>query len=248
MMKKHNIGRDFAIKEAFAKHLLKAVDEIIPVTRELRALMQRERAYRVAICADRMVDDASKLLEKYNQEVKNGQYGIHSPLPIILIAFAKENQPISVDRGLALPNPKPAQLGDKNSQWYLMRADHIEKRVQIAFFAHTSESAKALTSQIRLYLQKYGNYRFPVTWHFGGYDFDLTASFQEIPITDDVADLPERTNLTVLLWNLTVQCQIPYLKAPEPHQYITDEHGNQVIKGYGINQSLNLSQTNVSSS
>lgn len=240
-MKKDNIGRDFVVKEAFAKHLLNAVDTVIPVTRELEAFMQRERSYRVAVCADRMVDDAAKLLEKYNQEVKNGQYGIHSPLPVILVAFAKDNQPISVDRGMALPNPKMTQLGDKDSQWYSIRTDHIEKRVQLAFFAHTSESAKAITSQVRLFFQRYGNYRFPVKWHFGGYDFDLTASFQDIPVTDDVADFPERTNLTVLLWNLTLQFQMPYLEAPKPHVYITDSMGNRVLRGYSPNESSNIS-------
>lgn len=228
MMKKDNIGRDFAIKEAFARHFLKGIDEVMPVTREMESWLGRERQYRAAVCADRMIDDVEKLLAKYHQSANGAENGINSPLPMILIAFAKDNQPIAPDKGFALANPRMVQLAE-NGEHYKMRVDHIEKRVQIAFLAHTSETAKAMTSQMRLYFQRYGKYRFPVSWHFGGYDFTLTASLQEIPVTDDLADLPERTNLTVLTWNLILQCQIPYLSAPLPAEYTDD--GKR--KGYG---------------
>lgn len=232
MKKNDNIGRDFAFKEAFIRHLLKATDEIIPVTKELQVYMQRDRTHRVAVCADRMIDDAQKLLDKYNQTLKGANHGIHSPLPVILVAFSKDNQPIAADRGEALSYPRLMQLGDEFSQYYKMRMDHVEKRVQIAFFAHTSETAKSLTSQIRLYFQRFNYYRYPIAWHFGGYDFELTGSFQEFPVPDEVADLAERTNLTILVWNLTAQFQIPYLTAPEPHEYIQDNEGREVLKGY----------------
>lgn len=237
-MKKDNIGRDIVAKEYFIRHFMKAVDTIIPVTRELESFMARDRAYRVGVCADRMIDDASKLLEKYHQTLKNGKHGIHSPFPMILVAFSKDNQPISPDRGMAIPYQRYTQLGDGNSQVYKMMSDFVEKRVQLAFFAHTSETAKAMTSQIRLYLQRYGNYRFPINWHFGGYEFELTGSFQDIPVADEIADIPERTNITVLVWNITMQFQIPYLQAPEPKRIITDKNGLEVVEGYPFTKGI----------
>lgn len=232
---KDNIGRDFAIKEAFAKHFMLGIDEIVPVTRELSVYNNRKREERAAICPDRLVDDARKFLNKYHQEKKNGQTGIHAPLPMIFVAFGKDNNPIDPAKGKALPDFRMVQLGNAESEWYKIRLDHIEKRVQIAFFAHTSETAKAMTSQMRLYLQRYRNRMFPIAWHFGGYDFELTGSFDEVPVMDEVADFPERENLTVLIWNLTVHAQIPYLNAPEPAEYISDKR-----KGYGTVQRVNF--------
>lgn len=66
-------------------------------------------------------------------------------------------------------------------------------------------------------------------WQFGGYDFQLTAALPEVPASDDLADLADRSNLTVLTWSLNLECQIPYLSAPMPHE-LTDD--GKHLKGY----------------
>lgn len=234
-MSQDNIGRDLPLKTAFANHWVKAMGEILPVTRELENLIARKPEHRAYIVADRMIDDVEKLLAKYHQSEKDGEYGIHAPLPVMLIAFAKDNNPISKDRGRASARWEYVQLdcsGDKSAPFYKWRLDYVEKRVQIAFFAKTSESAKSITSQMRLFLQRFQNYRFPVTWHFGGYDFNLTATIQEIPVVDMVADLPNRQNLTVLTWDLIVEFQIPYIQAPRPLMIIQDGKHKGKYQGF----------------
>lgn len=214
-MKPDNIGRDIPLKEAFLRHWLNGVAEIAPVTRELEAFKQRAPHLQTLVCAERMVDDVAKMLDKYHQSAKDADSGIHSPFPVMLVAFAN-HQPIASDKGVAVANPCTVRLG---GQWYKMRTDFVERRVQIAFFAHTGETARAMTSQMRLYWLRFNQQRFAVQWRFGGHEFDLTASAQDIPVTDDLADLPDRSNLTVLLWNMTLQYQMPYVSAPEPARY-----------------------------
>lgn len=225
---KDNIGRILPIKQAFAAHLLRGIDEIVPVTDEMKKWLTRPRETRALLCADRMIDDVEKLLKKYHDTPKGSENGIHAPLPVMLVAFGKDAPPISADRNRLLPNPKMVQLAE-NGEFYQMRTDFIEQRVQIAFFAHTSETAKAMTSQMRLYLARFNQFQFPVAWRFGGYDFELFANLTEMPASDELADLADRTNLTVLTWTLTLECQIPYLNAPQPHE-LTDD--GKHLKGY----------------
>lgn len=218
-----NIGRDLPIQQAFATWLMKGIDELIPVTDELRIYLKRERRLRAGVCQGRMIDDVEKLLNKYHQSENGLTMGINSPFPVILIAFARENNQLSSWTAWTA-NWEYARI---NEQYFPFRTDHIEKRVQVAFFAHTPETAKALTSQMRLYCQQFRNNRFPVLWRFGGHEFELTASFNDLPM-DVLADIPDRTNLTVFTWDFTIQAQIPYLKTPENPEY--DENGR--LKGF----------------
>lgn len=210
-------GRTLPIKEAFARHFLRGIDEAYAATEEMRDWLNRDRATRALLCADRMIDDAEKLLNSYQEKNKGQEKGLHTPLPVILIAFGRDTQPASPDRLRPLPNPEYVQLAEQG-ETYQWRVDFVEQRVQIAFFAHTAETARAMTSQMRLFFQRYGNNRFPVRWQFGGYEFDLTASIQDLPASDDIADLDGRTNLTVLTWTFTLDYQIPHITAPTPHE------------------------------
>lgn len=242
--KTDTIGRDIPLKEAFVRHFLDGVAEIIPVTRELENLKARNPAFRVVVCAERMVDDVAKMMDKYHQSAKDADSGIHAPLPVILLAFAKDHQPIAPDKGMAVADPHITPLV-QGGNWYAMRTDFVERRVQVAFIAHEGESARAMTSQMRLYFLRYGKMRFPVWWHFGGQDFDLTAAVQDLPASDDLADLPDRSNLTVLLWNLTVQYQIPYLFAPEPAKYGQDGKRIGIVPVRQVDLSLNRTDNGV---
>lgn len=222
-----NIGRTLPMKQAFCAHFLRGIDEVVAVTDEMRNWLSRPRHERAVLCADRMIDDVEKLLKKYHDTPKGSESGIHAPLPVILIAFAKDHQAIEPDRNRATPNPEMVQLAE-NGEFYKMRTDFVSQRVQVAFFAHTSETAKAMTSQMRLYFQRFDQVHFPVAWRFGGYDFELTATMTDMPPSDDLADLADRTNLTVLTWTFQIEYQIPYLSAPVPHE--TTPNGK--LKGF----------------
>ncbi len=222
------IGRTLPIKQAFAGHFLRGIDEIVPVTDEMVKWLSRPRESLALVCADRMIDDVEKLLKKYHDTSKGSSNGIHAPFPVILVAFGKDAPPIAADRNRLLPNPQLVQLAE-HGEYYKMRCDFIEQRVQIAFFAHTSETAKAMTSQMRLYFARFRNFHFPIKWQFGGYDFELIGNITEMPASDELADLSDRTNLTILTWTLVIECQVPYLTAPTPHE-LTDD-GNY-LKGY----------------
>lgn len=231
---KDNIGLTQPIKKAFIEHFGRGIDEINPVTHALKVWQTRARETRLIICADRMVDDVQKLLSKYHQSGnKQSDKGIHSPLPVMLMAFARDVSTIDSAKGNMLANEQMVQLS-QNGEYYKMRTDFISLRVQIAFMAHEAESAKALTSQMRLYFGRFNNNRFPIQWHFGGNDFTLSGSFDELPTSDDLADLPERSNITCLIWNANINAQIPYLSAPQPHEYLE----NGVLKGYPLLESV----------
>ncbi len=226
MKKDDSIGRMEPVKAAFLQYLLKGVDELIPVTPALVAYSKRQRETKVGVCPARMVDQVEELLKQYQRSPNDDsatRKGINAPLPVLLVAFAKDANPIAPDRGISIPNEQWVRLeNDPFAELYRMRLDHVENRVQIAFIAHEDESTKALTSQMRLYLQKFSNHRWPIEWHFGGNDFSTTCSLESYEPMDEVADLPDRTNLTILLWNITLNFQIPYLRAPDNDKYNKD--------------------------
>lgn len=219
-----NTGRFLTVKTAFNRHLLNAVASIQPSTREIEPFVRRSADGKVKIADGRMIDAAQDLLDSYRKKDNSGEQGINAPLPVIIVAFAHDANPIAPDRGYSVANNQLVTFEANDRQYhYRMRLAHLENRVQVAFFAETIETAKAMTTQVRLWFQQFGKRRFPIEWKFGGHTFELTGTFEDIEPADEIADLGERTDVVAAIWNLNVNFQMPYLSAPEPYQF--DENG-----------------------
>lgn len=208
-----NLGRFDVVKTAFAAHILKGLDSLMPVTPAMEAYGQRERMTKLAVCQDRMVDKAEELLAQYQ---KAGASNLNAPLPVVLLAFAKETDPIAPDRGQPVPNPVTIALNDSpDPTYYKARFDHVEARAQLAYVAHESETARAMVSQMRLYLNSFRAHRWPLHWQYKGQPFTTTCTLESYEPMGEPVDM-ERTNITMLLWNVTLNFQMPYLDDKVP--------------------------------
>lgn len=203
-----NLGRYDVVKAAFAAHIIKGLDGLMPVTPAMEAYGQRERMTKLAVCQDRMVDKAEELLAQYQ---KAGSPNLNAPLPVVLLAFAKETDPIAPDRGLSIANPVTVALTEEAAPpYYKARFDHVEARAQLAYVAHESETARAMVSQMRLYLNSFRAHRWPLNWLYKGQPFTTTCTLESYEPMGEPVDM-ERTNITMLLWNVTLNVQMPYL-------------------------------------
>ena len=204
-----NLGRYEVIKSAFAAHILKGLNGIFAVTPALVSYQVREPARKLAVCDDRMVDKAEELLAQYQ---KAGANNLNAPLPMVLLAFAKDMSPIAPDRGQSIANPVTIALTDEAAPpYYKARFDHSEARAQLAFIAHESETARAMVSQMRLYLDTFEAHRWPLQWMYKNQPFTTTCSLESYEPMDEPVDVEGRNNITILVWNLTLNFQMPYL-------------------------------------
>lgn len=213
-----NLGRYEVIKAAFAAHILSGLHGLQPVTPALSGYVQREPMGKLAVCQDRMVDKAEELLAQYQRA---GGQAMGAPLPMVLLAFAKDLNSISPDRGQSVSDPVLLAVSDQSTarpypRHYRARFDHVEARVQLAFIAHESETARAMTSQMRLYINQFTTHRWPLQWRHAGEAFTTTGSLESYEPMDEAVDVAGRTNLTVLVWNLTLNAQLPYLEGDVP--------------------------------
>lgn len=210
----NNLGRYDVIKAAFAAHILKGLNQISPVTPALKAYQQRENHSKLAVCEDRMVDKAEELLAQYQ---KAGARHLDAPLPVVLLAFAKETSPIAPDRGMSIANSVIVALSpNEGPPYYKARFDHVEARAQLAYVTHESETARAMVSQMRLYLNAFESHRWLLDWQYNDESFSTTCSLESYEPMDEPIDVDGRNNLTILVWNLTLNCQMPYLDEPVP--------------------------------
>lgn len=234
-----NLGRAKAVREAFIKHVMTGIDQLMPITDQLAKMIERPRETRMAVCPARMVDDVNKMLDQY-QRASNGGAGaaINAPLPVVLLAFAKGMNPITVDRGRSLADINEVMLRDDSGAYYPVKMAHNEWRVQLCFIAHEQETAIAITNQLRLYIQEFQNKRWPIEWHHDGNEFTTTCSLDNYEPMDDPVDVPDRTNLIIYVWDLTLTFQMPFVygtpkgTVQQVNMDIDGKHDQHINGGY----------------
>lgn len=210
-MKNSNLGRAKAVREAFIKHIMTGIDGLMPITDQLAKMIERPRETRMAVCPARMVDDVNKMLDQYQRASDANGAAINAPLPVVLLAFAKGVNPITVDRGRSFADIKDVMLRDDSGTYYPVKISHNEWRVQLCFIAHEQETAIAITNQLRLYIQEFQNKRWPIEWHHDGNEFTTTCSLDNYEPMDDSVDVSDRTNLIIYVWDLTLTFQMPFV-------------------------------------
>ena len=132
----------------------------------------------------------------------------------MFIAFAKETAPIPADRGRSVADVQNLELTEK-SGYYNVRMQHKEWRCQLVFIAHEHETATAMTDQMRLYIQRFNNHRWPIDWHHDGHDFQTLGTFEDgFEPADMVIDVDGgRKNLIIYAWDLTLNYVLPFIGA-----------------------------------
>ena len=228
-----NIGRFLAVKQAFNRHLMNAVREIMPATKNLEEFVLRPEKYRLMQADDRMVDKVEDLLSAYQKAENGGHAGLNAPLPVVVVAYAKDSTVSEVTLGRGVYEPHQVAFeADGKKYFYKMKTTHMENRVQVCFIGHDSETVRAMTSQMRLYFQGYLKRIFPICWQWNGFDFQLSGNISDVDFIDSVVDVDERTNLSIVVWDFSIRFQMPYIIAPK--DAVLDDSGrlkgDEVIK------------------
>ena len=226
-MAENNVGRMRQVKIAFIEHLLKGIEEIQPITQQLTRFKARDYTQRLRAVPSRMVDDVSKMLESFwTGGNENGQ-AIDAELPVMFIAFGKNDRPAPENRGYPFVRNEVMQLSD-DSGHYQVRLPHREYDVQIVFVAHEHESAMTMMDYVSMYFNRFENHRWPIEWHYDGHDFQTFGMFDDGFEPEALSiDLPvERSNICIFSWNFAISFMKPYIQGG--NEALIDTVGMQI--------------------
>ena len=97
-----------------------------------------------------MVDDVSNMLESFWTGGKENGQAIDAELPVMFIAFGKNDRSAPENRGYPFVRDKVMQL-KADTGHYQVCLPYREYDVQIVFVAYVHESAMAMTDYVSMY-------------------------------------------------------------------------------------------------
>lgn len=196
-----------AIKEAAAYFVLQFFHQLVPNGNQAIArFIARPNNQKLAIAPGRLVDQAEEMLAKWREK---GVNGARSPLPIFLMGFAKDYNSTGLEKGRSVALQKYMVQDDKGNFFYL-RLDKHDQRVQIVLYAPDHETAFSFASQFKLYCGDYGNrHLFSIT-DYNGLHYGFPMQLEDSQIFGASQQIADQDNLTALVFDLTFNCQTPY--------------------------------------
>lgn len=196
-----------AIKEAAVEFMRRFFQEIVPNgNRAIEQFIHRPDNKKMAIAPGRLVDQYEDMLKKWREHGVNQPL---SPLPAFLIGFAKDYSSTGLEKGRSVALQKYMVQDDKGNFFYL-RMDKHDQRVQIVLFSPDHETAFSLASQFKLFCQNYGHrHLFSVT-EYNGLHYGFPMQLEDSQIFGAPQNIPEQDNLTALVFDLTFNCNTPY--------------------------------------
>ncbi len=192
-----------AVKEAAAHFMLQFFRQLVPNGNQAIAhFIERPDNKKLAIAPGRLVDQSEEMLAKWREK---GANGARSPLPIFLMGFAKDYSSTGLEKGRSVALQKYTVQDDKGNFFYL-RLDKHDQRVQVVLAAPDHETAFSLASQFKLYCSNYGNrHLFSIT-DYNGLNYGFPMQLEDSQIFGAPQQISEQDNLTVLVFDLTFNC------------------------------------------
>lgn len=214
-MAENNIGLSSIVKEAFVTYLMTGVGEIQPVTKQLKWFNARSRDLRVRVVPSRMIDDVMAMLDSFWRNESLDDEAIDAELPVIFIAFGKNMRPAPSGRGYSRVQGEAMTIGS-DGKYFNTRLAFKEWDIQIAVFGHEQESVIAIMDYLRLYFARFQNHRWPIHWHYNGYDFQTYGMLNDTFEPEEmVVDIGERTNIVCHTFNFPIGFMMPYIAGEE---------------------------------
>lgn len=196
-----------AIKEAAAYFMLQYFRQLVANGNQAIAhFIERPDNKKMAIAPGRLVDQSEEMLNKWREQ---GVNGARSPLPVFIMGFAKDYSSTGLEKGRSVALQKYTVQDDKGNFFYL-RLDKHDQRVQVVLAAPDHETAFSLASQFKLYCGDYSNrHLFSIT-DYNGLHYGFPMQLEDSQIFGTPQQIADQDNLTVLVFDLTFNCNTPY--------------------------------------
>lgn len=210
-MQQNNIGLSSIVKEAFILYLQKGIEEIQPITEKLKKFKEREAKSRLRVVASRMVDEVAFMLSSFGSNEKMNTGKAEAELPAIFLAFSKNMRPNRSARGYSRVQGEAMTLAVGGS-YFNTRLAFKEWDVQIAVLAQEQDNVIAIMDYLRMYFDQFQNHRWPIGWHYEGYDFNTYGMLNDGFEPEEIAvDLEDNPNIVCHAFYFPIGFMIPYI-------------------------------------
>ena len=196
-----------AIKEAASYFMLQFFHQIVANgNRAIANFIMRPDNKKLAIAPGRLVDQSEDMIGKWREHGANGTL---SPFPIFIMGFAKDYSSTGLEKGRSVTQQRYTVKDDKGNFFHL-RLDKHDQRVQVVLAAPDHETAFSLASQFKLYCGNYGNQHLFSITEYNGLHYGFPMQLEDSQIFATPQQISEQDNLTVLVFDLTFNCNTPY--------------------------------------
>ncbi|MDF0605395.1 hypothetical protein HZU77_006990 [Neisseriaceae bacterium TC5R-5] len=234
------------IKTAFGEYLGGFYRTIVPTTTSLRAYVQRGLATSIIWAPARMIDSAEDMLASWQRNgTETNDHATHpAPLPVMLVAMAKDHTPTGAEFTRQISDAVDVTLPtDPQNRLFGLRTLAGDLRAQVAIFAHDEPSAHSLAAQLLAYLGGTNQRRFSARYPFAGEVTNWPVQI-ESPAIPAMSIQTESRNLTILAIDITLKVTVPLFDHPptddpeQPPGYPLIEQVNQTDSSSGTNQQI----------
>jgi hypothetical protein len=193
--------------------------ELVATSKSLRTFMARPTiADKLALVDGRMVDQADRMLKSWREAAHEG--GQNAPLPVVLVATSKDYASTSLSSARPIAQQKYMHIDGSGNRIHV-RVDKNDLRVQVAFFCADGDTASSMVSQFKLYCTDFRHRYASAYFERLGYAYAFAMRVEDSNLFASNVAVGEQTNLTVLVVDLTFNCEIPYFRPPSPDDGLT---------------------------
>lgn len=197
-----------------ARYLGEFYAQLSADTPAMQEYVARGLSKSIAWAPGRMVDQLEGMLAEWRKNDNKGTPGGSAYLPVMILAMAKDYQPVPPDWGFSsgaamdVMNPD-----DPHQRAYKIRLGYGDYRAQIAIIAPEAATAHSLAYQLNLYTNDVARRRFKFVHEFAGQQHEFSALLEQIDIAS-ISQQLEQDNLTGLVADINIRATIPLFIAP----------------------------------
>lgn len=226
------------VKIGFGEYLVQFFNTgLVPTTKYLTEYAKRPVHQAILWAPGRMVDLAEEMLGAWQRDDSRGPSPTPAyTMPIILVAMAKDVMQSGSNFNKALSTPQYAVLpDDPKRRVFQVRTFSAAIRTQLVIAAHDEPTARALASQVLLWIEAFPR-TFPAQFRFAGFEVNWPVSMV-LPENPASAIATDAKNLTLLAVDLTLNATVPLYQAPklgEPNDGKGDPENADDPAGYPV--------------
>lgn len=195
-----------AIKICAVNFFKRFLDEVVPTTKAMETFNQRPAEQKFALVVGRLMEQHDEMLNKWREEGVNGAI---SPLPVFLMAFSKDYSSSGLEKGRSV-SVRNLTVCDDDGNYFRVRLDKHDQRVQIVLYSPDAETAFSFASQFKLFANRYENRHNTANTPYNGQYYGFAMTLEDNQVYAPSAQIADQDNLTVLVFDLTFTCHTPY--------------------------------------
>lgn len=195
-----------AIKVCAVHFFKRFLNELVATTKSMETFNARPDEQKLAIVVGRLVDQHEEMLNKWREAGVNGAI---SPLPVFLMAFGKDYTSSGLEKGRSV-SVRNLTVCDDDGNFFRVRLDKHDQRVQIVLYCPDHETAFSFASQFKLFANRYENRHNTAFSAYNGIYYGFAMTLEDNQVYAPSSQIADQDNLTVLTFDLTFTCHTPY--------------------------------------